>query len=99
MNGVYLLRLQNIQKRINEAGLRFGLEYIPPKRENKPEFSLGKKSTITLPTYIFQIQFSLASIIRIWVEGRLYAVSESSNVHLVPKTGPPAPEINSRKEK
>lgn len=62
--------------------------------------SMVQKRPSSITTYISQVQFGLASIVRIWVEGRLYAVSEGGNVHLVPKnTGPQRQISTSRRKK
>lgn len=84
MNGVDLLRLQNIQKRIYKPRLRLGLKI---SQENFEISMASRKPLRTTTTYIFQIQFSLTSNIRIWVERRLYAVSEGGDVHFVPISG------------
>ena len=84
LNGVDLLRLQNIQKRIYKPRLRLGLKI---SQENFEISMASRKPLRTTTTYIFQIQFSLTSNIRIWVERRLYAVSEGGDVHFVPISG------------
>lgn len=62
--------------------------------------SMVQKRPSSITTYISQVQFGLASIVRIWVESRLYAVSEGGNVHLVPKnTGPQRQISTSRRKK
>ncbi len=68
-----MLRLENIEKGIDESWLLFCLTV----------FLSGALTIFSWQaTYIFQIQLSLASNISIGVKSGLYADSEAANVHL-----------------
>lgn len=82
---VILLPLQDVQERVGEP--RLVLRLYPPRYVS---IWVGSKAGARSDsdTYIFQVQFRLPSSIRIGVEGGLYAVPESCNIHLAPTTGP-----------